>query len=86
VPGLVRRFTLAGRPGAYLRVVEEGELGAGDPVEVVHRPGHGLSLGEAFRARSGERSLVPKLLEAPELPADLHAWARRTLARDAATR
>src|SRR3954469_3476459 len=31
----LKRFTAAGRPGTYLRIVEAGELAAGDPVEVV---------------------------------------------------
>jgi MOSC domain-containing protein YiiM len=31
----LKRFTAAGRPGTYLRIVEEGELAAGDAVEVV---------------------------------------------------
>jgi MOSC domain-containing protein YiiM len=34
VPRWVRRFALAYRPGAYLRVVTPGELGAGDPIAV----------------------------------------------------
>ena len=29
------RFARAGRPGAYLRIVEEGDIGAGDTIEVV---------------------------------------------------
>jgi MOSC domain-containing protein YiiM len=32
----VRRFELADRPGFYLRVVEEGELSAGDPFVATH--------------------------------------------------
>ncbi len=35
---MVRRFARAERPGAYLRILREGELGAGDDVEVLHRP------------------------------------------------
>ena len=35
-------FAAAGRPGAYLRVLEEGELGAGDELQVLHQPGHRL--------------------------------------------
>jgi MOSC domain-containing protein YiiM len=31
-PKFVKRFAKAGRPGMYLRVVEAGELAAGDPV------------------------------------------------------
>ncbi|MDP9240635.1 MAG: MOSC domain-containing protein [Actinomycetota bacterium] len=79
VPDLIKRFTRRGQPGAYLRVVTEGAVAAGDLIEVVHRPGHGVSLAEAFRARTGERDLVPRLLEATELPAAWHAWAHRVL-------
>ena len=31
------RFALAGRPGIYFGVVEEGEVGPGDPIERVPR-------------------------------------------------
>ena len=34
-PRFVRRFEQAGRPGAYLRVLREGEVRAGDPVLVL---------------------------------------------------
>src|SRR5262249_5908509 len=44
-----RRFTKAGRPGAYLRIVAEGDVGAGDAIRVVSRPDHGVSIGDVFR-------------------------------------
>jgi MOSC domain-containing protein YiiM len=50
LPDLIRRFTARACPGAYLRVIEEGELGGGDRIELVHRPGHGVTIGEVFRA------------------------------------
>jgi len=31
----LKQFTAANRPGTYLRIVEEGEVAAGDPVEVL---------------------------------------------------
>jgi len=49
-PRWVRRFTEANRTGAYLRVLENGDLGAGDAVEVVHRPAHGVTLADWFGA------------------------------------
>lgn len=58
----VKRFTAPGRPGPYLRVVEEGEIRAGDPIEVVHRPGHGVTVSHMFRALTTDRSLLPDLL------------------------
>src|ERR1700748_1563933 len=33
-PTMVRGFARASRPGAYLKIIEEGELGAGDAIEV----------------------------------------------------
>jgi MOSC domain-containing protein YiiM len=80
VPDLIKRFTDHGAPGAYLRVVMEGEVGAGDPIEIVHRPGHGVTLGETFRALTNEPDLLPRLLDAPELPAKTRERVRRRLA------
>ena len=39
-----KRFLSVRRFGAYLRVLEEGEVRAGDAVRVVHRPNYGVSL------------------------------------------
>lgn len=47
-PHWVRRFTEHGAPGAYLSVVVEGTVRAGDPVEVLSRPDAAPTVGEAF--------------------------------------
>ncbi|MFD5639596.1 MOSC domain-containing protein [Streptomyces sp. NPDC127077] len=60
----VRRFTQRGAPGAYLRVIEPGEIRSGDPVEIVHRPGHNVTVAVQFRAATTERKLLPRLLAA----------------------
>jgi MOSC domain-containing protein YiiM len=52
-PGWTKRFAARERVGAYLRVVEAGVVEPDDPVEVVHRPGHGLTVPQVFRARMG---------------------------------
>jgi MOSC domain-containing protein YiiM len=80
VDRLVKRFTVAGRPGAYLRVLSEGELSAGDPVTVLDRPAHGLTIEQTFRAMTGDRSLAARLVGAPELPAAVRENAARWLA------
>jgi MOSC domain-containing protein YiiM len=72
-----RRFAAAGRPGAYLRILEEGELGAGDPVEVVHRPGHGLTVAEVARIYHADHAGAARLLEVPELADGWRQWAAR---------
>jgi MOSC domain-containing protein YiiM len=80
VPDLIKRFTVRATPGAYLRVLREGEVGAGDPVEVVDRPAHGVTIGEVFRAMNLEPDLLPRLLDAPDLPEPIRQKARRRLA------
>jgi MOSC domain-containing protein YiiM len=62
-PRFAKRFVLAGRPGAYLAVPTPGTLQAGDPVEIVHRPEHdvtvALVLEVALLARERLRELDP---------------------------
>ncbi|WP_345039252.1 MOSC domain-containing protein [Streptomyces sannanensis] len=62
--GWVRRFTQAAAPGAYLRVIEPGEIRAGDPIGIVHRPDHDITVAVQFRAVTTERTLLPRLLAA----------------------
>ncbi|MFF9392748.1 MOSC domain-containing protein [Streptomyces griseoluteus] len=63
-PGWVKRFTRKAVTGAYLRVIEPGEIRAGDAVEIVHRPDHGVTAVTQFRAVTTERELLPSLLAA----------------------
>jgi MOSC domain-containing protein YiiM len=73
-PHFVKRFGQAGRPGAYLRIVEEGDVGEGDAVEVVERPDHAVSMRLAAHAVLVDRSRLPELLEAPKLLPDWREW------------
>ena len=66
-PRFPARFARASRPGAYLRIVEEGDVGAGDPVEIVARPGHGVTVSLVSRALLRDPSLIRRALGAPEL-------------------
>ncbi|MFE2183098.1 MOSC domain-containing protein [Streptomyces sp. NPDC059455] len=62
--GWLKRFTQAAVPGAYLRVLEPGEIRSGDPVEIVHRPDHEVTIAFLFRAETTERELLPRVLAA----------------------
>ncbi|KPM51910.1 MOSC domain-containing protein [Frankia sp. CcI49] len=75
--GWIRRFTQAALPGAYLRVIEPGDIRAGDPVEVVHRPDHDVTVALVFRAMTREPELLPRLLVADALPEESKDRARR---------
>jgi MOSC domain-containing protein YiiM len=58
----VKRFAAARRPGAYLRVLREGVVGAGDPVEVMSRPGEEVTIAESMTAYYGDAGLMRRLL------------------------
>ena len=66
-PRFVKRFLAASRMGAYLRVVREGDVGAGDLVLVTDRPAHGVTLRDMTEALQ-DRGKAAALLRVPRLP------------------
>ncbi|HEX7738677.1 MAG TPA: MOSC domain-containing protein [Marmoricola sp.] len=76
----MKRFTAHGRVGPYLRVLEEGTLRAGDGVEIVHRPGHGVTVETMFRAMTTQRGLLPELLVIDDLAAKARIKAEEYVA------
>ncbi len=77
IDGWIKTFTHGGVPGAYLRVIEPGPLRGGDPVEIIERPNHGVTIGMAFRALTVEPSLLGDILAADALPEELKQLARK---------
>ena len=61
-PHWVKRFAAAGRPGAYLRVLAEGTVGAGDQAEVLERPAERVTVAESMRAFYGDQELMRRVL------------------------
>jgi MOSC domain-containing protein YiiM len=78
--GWIKRFTMAARPGAYFRVIEPGDIQAGDRIEIVHQPEHDVTIAVSFRALTTEPDLLPRLLAAEALPGELKDVARRRTA------
>ena len=83
-PRMLKRFTVASRPGVYLRILEHGDLGAGDSIEVLDRPAHGVTIRLVSDAILKDVSLGPQALRAPELTVDLADWLRERVAASAA--
>jgi len=81
VPDWVRRFTEHGVPGAYLRVIEPGEVGAGDAIDVTQTRAHDLTVGYAFRAATTEPDLLPALAAEERLGRNLRRRVEKYLAR-----
>jgi MOSC domain-containing protein YiiM len=82
--GWVKRFTERGVTGAYFRVLTPGTIRAGDPITVLSRPDHGVTVQLAFRAATTERHLLPRLLDAPQAHPEELELARSYVARRAA--
>jgi MOSC domain-containing protein YiiM len=82
-PGFPRWFAAAGRPGAYLAILEEGEAGAGDRIQVLHRPGHRVTVGMVAASYHRDHRLAASILAAPELPAAWRQWAEHQARTDA---
>jgi len=74
--GWLRTFARAARPGTYLSVVTPGLVRAGDSLTVVHRPAHGVTVAQVFRAVTLEPELLPSILAADELEEDAKERAR----------
>jgi len=64
----LRTFLEAGRTGAYLRVMQEGDIGAGDAITVVSRPAHGVTIRDMVAALD-DHAHAERLREAQGLPA-----------------
>ena len=82
-PKFLKRFAAARRPGLYLRIVEQGELGAGDGIDVVERPRHRVTIALFAEAYLGDRSRLVDLLAADALSAGWRAWIRERTANRA---
>ena len=63
-----KRFQAEGRMGAYLRIIREGDVGAGDTIAIISRPEHGVTLADMVAALH-DRSKADALARVPELPA-----------------
>jgi MOSC domain-containing protein YiiM len=74
-PTFLKRFAKALRPGTYLRVIEAGELAAGDAIEVVERPDHDVTVRLVAEAVLADKRLAPRLLAAPRLSPEYRNWA-----------
>jgi MOSC domain-containing protein YiiM len=86
IPDLVMRARRSRCTGLHLRLLEPGELGAGDAIEVVERAAHGVTVADAVAARfdpAPPRELVATVLALPALAEEWRAKTAPRLARAA---
>lgn len=82
-PEFPRLFSLASRWGTYFRIVEVGDVGAGDGIRLISRPDHEVSVDLVARTYYGDHGTAGILLAASELPDAWREWAleQRTSSR-----
>ncbi|MGW4367369.1 MOSC domain-containing protein [Nocardia takedensis] len=78
----VKRFARRGDTGAYFRVLTEGTIGAGDTVEIVHTPAHGITVRDLFHGTDMDR-LAVLLAEEPTISDDVRMQIDRHARRHA---
>jgi MOSC domain-containing protein YiiM len=71
----VKRFADALRPGAYLGIIQEGDVGPGDAVEVIYKPDHNLTVKEMTRIYLFDHDRVGEML-VPGLPTGWRDWVK----------
>ena len=72
-----QRFAAANRPGAYLRIVEPGVVGAGDDIDVVHRPDHDVTVRLIADVYHHDHAGAARLLAAQTLTDEWRGWVER---------
>jgi MOSC domain-containing protein YiiM len=68
LPSMVKLFWKSGFPGIYFGVEEEGEIAAGDSIELVEAEPAGVTIAEVMRVYTGEdddEGLIERVLAAP---------------------
>jgi MOSC domain-containing protein YiiM len=73
-PDMVKRFMRSGRTGFYLAVLNEGHVGAGDPIDLVPTDEHAIGVAEVvtlYTADRDSRELLQRAVRTAALP---QAW------------
>ena len=81
-PGMLRRFLRSCRTGYYLRLLAEGDVAAGDPVDLVSRDPAGVAVSEITRLYAGDRhdlDGIRRVLSAEALPDAWRGWSDEQL-------
>jgi MOSC domain-containing protein YiiM len=79
---MVKRFLHSGRSGFYLAVIQEGELAAGDPIELTGRDDHGVTVADIatlYARDKDNQDLLRRAVEVPALPESWKGYFRERL-------
>ncbi|MFC0622681.1 MOSC domain-containing protein [Kribbella deserti] len=80
LPGWIKRFHQAGRPGAYLQVLKTGSVATGDAITVLRRPEHEVTIAVLFGDQDPAK-MRGLLASGINLMPEIRALAERVAAR-----
>jgi MOSC domain-containing protein YiiM len=81
-PDIVKRFLQNGRSGFYFAVLKEGEVAAGDSIELVKRDQHGVTIADIVnlhRSDANNQDTLRRVSELPSLPNNWREYFRKRL-------
>jgi MOSC domain-containing protein YiiM len=73
-PDMVKRFLESGRTGFYLAVLQEGEVAAGDSIELLERDEHNIPVADVVHLYRQDATNQDLLRRVSELPARPKSW------------
>ncbi|MEH1814680.1 MAG: MOSC domain-containing protein [Nostoc sp.] len=73
-PDMVKRFLASRRTGFYFRVLQEGEVGAGDTLELVSRDDNNITVANITQLYTREQNNPELLRQAAQLEALPEGW------------
>jgi len=81
-PDIVKRFLQSGRSGFYFAVLKEGEVTAGDSIELLKRDEHGVTVADIvnlYGRDAANQELLRRVSELPSLPESWRDYFRKRL-------
>ena len=81
-PDIVKRFLQSGRSGFYFAVLQEGEVAAGDSIELLKQDEHGVTVADVvnlYRNDANNQDTLRRVSELPSLPNNWREYFRKRL-------
>ena len=83
-PDIVKRFLASERTGFYFAVLQEGDVGAGDAIQLMERSEHSLKVSDVTRLYTREKNnsqLLRRAIEVDALPESWRSYFQHRLAK-----
>ena len=71
---IIKRFLASGRTGFYFAVVQQGEVGAGDAIELIEQDEHNITVADITRLYAHDKADLETMRRALEVRALPESW------------